>query len=136
MKLALDSGVFRNRRFLEWLRYAEKHDLQISIIAYVETLLWYKALGLKQEDFDEELKNLGISVTELSRDLADRVTANALRHGRMFPFKHHARDYIIGTSALESRARLISYNLDDFKWVGEEGGAVDTPESFLAAQIR
>jgi predicted nucleic acid-binding protein len=128
--------VFRNRRFLEWLRYTNKHDLQISIIAYVETLLWYKALGLKREDLDEELKNLEVSVTELSQDLADRISANALRHRKMFPFKDHARDYVIGTSALESKATLISYNLDDFRWVKEEGGAVDTPESFLATEIR
>jgi predicted nucleic acid-binding protein len=136
VKLALDSGIFRNRRFLEWLRYTNKHDLEISIITYVETLLWYKALGLKREDLDQELQSLAISVLELSQDLADKTTANALRHRKSFPFKHHARDYVIGTSALESRATLITYNLDDFNWVKEEGGTVHTPESFLATEIK
>ena len=136
MKLALDSGVFRNRPFLGWLRYTNKHQLQISIIAYVETLLWYKSRGLKKTDFDEELENLGIDVTELSQDLADKTTANALKHRKTSPFKHHARDYVIGTSALECKATLITYNLDDFEWVTEEGGTVHTPESFLAAEIK
>jgi predicted nucleic acid-binding protein len=136
VKLALDSGVFRNRPFLEWLRYANKHQLEISIIAYVETLLWYRSRGLERTDFDEELEKLGICVTELSQDLADKTTANALKHRKAFPFKHHARDYVIGTSALENTATLITYNLDDFKWVTEEGGTIHTPESFLATEIK
>ena len=119
--------MFRNRRFLEWLRYTNKHDVQVSILAYVETLLWYKVLGLNRKDFDEELASLGVSITELSQNLADKTTANALKHRKAFPFKHHARDYIIGTSALESKATLITYNLDDYRWIEEEGGTVDTP---------
>ena len=136
MKLALDSGVFRNRRFLEWLRHTNKYGLEISIISYVETLLWYKALGLKRADFDEELQNLAVSVQELSRNLADRATANASRYGKGFPFKHHARDYLIGTSALESKATLITYDPDDFTWIKEEGGTVHTPETFLATEVK
>lgn len=136
MKLALDSGVFRNRSFLEWLRYTNKHELEISIITYTETLLWYKALGLKRQDFDQELENLAISVVELSLDVADRTTANALRYRKDSPFKHHARDHVIGTSALGTKATLITYNPGDFSWVSEEGGTVHTPESFLAAEIK
>ena len=136
MKLTLDSGVFRNRPFLEWLRYTNKHQLEISIITYVETLLWYRSRGLKRTDFDEELENLGISIRELSQDLADKTTTNALKHRKAFPFKHHARDYVIGTSALEYEATLITYNSDDFKWVTEEGGTVHTPESLLATEIK
>ena len=128
--------MFRNRRFLEWLRYTKKHDLEVSIITYLETLLWYKTLGLKTEDFDEELENLGITVTELSQTLADRATANALKHRKAFPFKHNARDYVIGTSALETKATLITYNLDDFGWFIEEGGTVETPENFLATELK
>ena len=136
LKLALDSSVFRNRRFLEWLRYTNKHEVQVSILAYVETLLWYKVLGLNRKDFDEELASLGVSITELSQNLADKTTANALKHRKAFPFKHHARDYVIGTSALESKATLITYNLDDYRWIEEEGGTVDTPENFLATELK
>ena len=136
LKLALDSGVFRNRRFLEWLRYTNKHDVQVSILAYVETLLWYKVLGLNRKDFDQELANVGIAVTGLSETLADKITANAVKHRKTFPFRHHARDYIIGTSALESKATLITYNLDDYRWIEEEGGTVDTPENFLATELK
>jgi predicted nucleic acid-binding protein len=133
LKLSLDSSIFRNRRFLEWVRYTKKHNAHVSIIVYVETLLWYKALGLTKGDFDNELAEAGIAVIELTESLADRVTANALKHRKAFPFKHHARDYVIGTTALENEATLITYNLDDFKWVQDEGGTVHTPESFLSA---
>ena len=127
--------MFRNRPFLEWLRYTNKHQLEISIITYVETLLWYRSRGFKKTDFDEELESLGMDVTKLSQEMADKITGNALKHRKTFPFKHHARDYVIGTSALENKATLITYNLDDFKWVTEEGGTVYTPESFLATAI-
>ena len=126
--------MFRNRPFLEWLRNTKKHELEISIIAYVETLFWYKTLGLGKDDFDEELENLALSVVGFSRNLADSITANAMKHRRTFSFKHHARDYMIGTSALESNATLITYNLDDFNWMKEEGGTVHTPESFIATE--
>ena len=49
---------------------------------------------------------------------------------------HHTRDYVIGTSASEYKATLITYDLDDFKWVTEEGGTVHSPESFLATEIK
>jgi predicted nucleic acid-binding protein len=58
----------------------------------------------------------------LSQELGDKTTANALRCRKRFPFKHQARDYVIGTSALENEATLITYNPDDFSWVIEEGG--------------
>ena len=128
--------MFRNRRFLEWLRYTNKHDVQVSILAYVETLLWYKVLGLNRKDFDQELANVGIAVTGLSETLADKITANAVKHRKTFPFRHHARDYIIGTTALETKATLITYNVDDLGWLTGEGGAVDTPESFLAKELK
>ncbi len=107
----------------------------MSIIAYVETLLWYKSLGLTKTDFDEELANIGVLVIGLSETLADATTSRAINYRKSFPFKHHARDYIIGTTALENKALLITYNLDDFRWVVEEGGVVDTPENFLTTQV-
>ena len=103
-------------------------------MVYVETLLWYKSRGLSRTNFDEELRIAGITVTELSKGIAERTAAIALKHRRSFPFKHHARDYVIGTSALEDKATLITYNLDDFNWIKEEGGTVYTPESFVATE--
>jgi predicted nucleic acid-binding protein len=102
----------------------------------VETLLWYKTLGFQKKDFDDELSSARIEVIELSETLADSVTQNALKYRRAFPFKHHARDYIIGTTALENKATLITYNVDDFRWVAEEGGMLDTPENFLSSELK
>ena len=103
-------------------------------MVYVETLLWYRSRGLNRTDFDEELRIAGITVTELSKEIAERTAAIALKHRRSSPFKHHARDYVIGTCALEDKATLITYNLDDFNWMKEEGGTVHTPESFIATE--
>lgn len=92
-------------------------------------------MGLTKKDFDEEVANIGLSVVGLSETLADRITSNAMKYRKTFPFRYHARDYIIGTTAVENKATLITYNLEDFRWVIEEGGLVDTPENFLARQI-
>jgi hypothetical protein len=102
----------------------------------VETLLWYKALGLITKDFDDELASAGIALIELPESLADRITAYAVKYGRTFPFRHHAREYVIGTTDLENKATLITYNLDDFGWVGEEGGPLATPENFLVKELK
>lgn len=77
----------------------------------------------------------GVSIVELSQELGDKTNANALRYRKSFPFKHQARDYVIGTSALENEATLITYNPDDFSWVVKEGGTVHTPETFIATEI-
>lgn len=72
----------------------------------------------------------------LSESLADRITAIAMNYRKSFPFRIHARDYIIGTTALDNKASLITYNLDDFRWVLDEGGVVETPENFLTTQMK
>jgi len=37
--------------------------------------------------------------TDITQELADKVTTNAKKYKNRLPFKHHARDYIIGTTA-------------------------------------
>jgi len=58
-----------------------------------------------------------------------------MKYRKAFSFRNHARDYIIGATAVENKGALITYNLDDSQWVIEEGGSVDAPENFLARQI-
>ncbi len=135
LKIGLDSAVFGNRRFLEWLRYTARFDVHASVIVYVETLLWYKNLGLTSKDLQDELLKLRASIRDINQEVADKATDNALKHGREFPFRHHARDYIIGSTAQLEKATLITYKIHHFEWLTKEAVRVKTPEDFVAEKL-
>ena len=136
LNIGLDSTIFRNRPFLEWLREIGGYSIHISIIVYVETLLWYKALGLTKEDFDSELVKLRSEKRAITDQIAESTTTLALRYRREYPFRQHARDYVIGTTAAAVGAALITYNTDDFRWLRTEGHTVLTPEELVAQHLR
>ncbi len=117
------------------MRYAKRFDTHASIIVYVETLLWYKNLGLTRTHFDGELRKLDASIRILDEEVADTATEKALKYGREYPFRHHARDYVIGATALEEKATLITYNTQHFQWLTNEGVNVKTPEAFVAQNL-
>ncbi len=135
LRIGLDSNVFKNRRFLDWLRYTGKFNVHVSIIVYVETLLWYLRLGLKIDDFMDDLKKLKVEVVDLNESLALLIVKNAAKYGKEFPFKHHARDYVIGTTAQLKKATLITYNLNHFKWLKDLGVNVMTPEELILEYV-
>jgi len=97
--------------------------------------LWYKKLGLTRRQLDTELRKLKASIKGLNEDLADGATNAALRHGKEFPFRYHARDYIIGVTALMEKATLITHNTQHFDWLTKEGVAVKTPENFVSENL-
>lgn len=105
------------------------------MIVYAETLLWYKKLGLKRKQLEAELRKLKASIKNLNEEIADRATDVALKHRNEFPFRHHARDYVIGVTALMERATLITHNTQHFVWLTKEGIAVRTPEEFVAENL-
>lgn len=80
---------------------------------------------------EEELRNLKASIKNLDERLA---TDSALKYGGSFPFKD-ARDYVIGATALDQKATLITYNTQRFEWLAKEGIAVKTPEDFVAENL-
>ena len=66
--------------------------------------MWYKRLGIGKEGFDDDLNELNAKKIFVDTNLSDLITENALKFGREFPFKDHARDYVIGSIA-ESEVR-------------------------------
>jgi len=131
IKIGLDSNVFKNRKFLEWLIDTGGFISHISIIVYMETLLWYLRLGLKKEDFIEDLDKIGVKVIGLNREIASRVADIAVKHGKSFPFKYHARDYVIGVTSMVEEATLITYNTRHFEWLKNYDILAQTPEEFI-----
>ena len=93
LKIGLDSTVFKNRKFIDWLIYNKNlFETHISEVVYMETLLWYKRLDLGKEGFDDDLNELHAKIIFVDMKLSDLITENAVKFGRAFPFKDHARD--------------------------------------------
>ena len=133
MKIGLDSSVFKNRGFLAWLSLnKEKFDTHISVIVYVETALWYLHIGLSISDLDRELNKMNIKVVDFTQNIAKKVAQFAKKYSKQLPFKHHARDYLIGTTAINSGVtHFITYNKSHFNWVSNEGIKTLTPEELV-----
>ena len=59
MKVGLDSTVFKNRKFIDWLiSNRDRFETHISAVVYIETLLWYKRIGIGKEGFGDDLNEL------------------------------------------------------------------------------
>ena len=118
LKAGLDSTVFKNRKFIDWLIYnRDLFEIHISEVVYMETLLWYKHLGIGKEGFDGDLNELHAKIISVDMKLSDLITENALKFGKEFPFKDHARDYVIGSIAESKGSYLITDNVKHFRWL-------------------
>lgn len=83
-------------KFIDWLIYNKGlFETHISEVVYMETLLWYKRLDIGKEGFDDDLNELHAKIIFLDMKLSDLITENAVKFGREFTFKDHARDYVI-----------------------------------------
>lgn len=132
VKLDIDSNIFRNQAFINWLILKkEEMSIELSIIVYLETLFFYLTRSLTIEDFENDLTDISAKIITLDKILAQNTTKNALKS--KLPFKHHARDFIIGSAALKRGSILLSYNTRHFNWMPK--GSILTPEMFLETMM-
>jgi predicted nucleic acid-binding protein len=128
LRIDLDSNVFRNQTFINWLTLNQAVlSTGLSVIVFLETVFWYLTRDLSVEDFQLDLQDLNAVVTPLDSSLA-QLTAETAKTS-LLPFRHHARDFVIGTSAVHRAAILLTYNLQHFTWM--PSGTVTFPEQFL-----
>ena len=128
IKIHLDSNVFRNQSFIDWLiLHKESFVSGISIIVYIETLFWYLTKRQTIDDFGLDLADFQATIIPFEEKIAQEAAQNAI--DSILPFKHHARDFIIGTTALKEEATLLTYNLRNFTWMSST--QLSTPESLI-----
>ncbi|MHA1996309.1 MAG: type II toxin-antitoxin system VapC family toxin [Candidatus Hodarchaeales archaeon] len=119
MRISLDSNVFRDQDFIDWLQAAkDKMEVNISVISALETYHWYNIRGISDELFKKDMNALGAIVNDLTYQEIFAISKNAKKS--TLQFRHHARDFMIGTQALKVKSTLITFNLHHFKWLGEE----------------
>ncbi len=117
-KLMLDSAVFAERSFLAWLRLKRGHfEVYVSPIVYAETALWYMYVGIGVEALERDLEALGAEVPPITREAAKLAAEAAYANRRLLPFRHHARDYIIGAQAALLGADVVTLNKKHFSWL-------------------
>jgi hypothetical protein len=96
----------------------------------METLLWYKRLDIGKEGFDDDLNELHAKIIFVDMKLSDLITENAVKFARAFPFRDHARDYVIGSIAESEGSYLITDNVKHFRWLSGKI-QVMAPEDFV-----
>lgn len=127
-RVDLDSDVFRNHDFINWLSINKENlSVDLSVIVYLETLFWYLTKSLSIDDFELDLEEIQAGITPFDSSLAQDAAERAIKS--ILPFKHHARDFIIGSSSIQREAILLTYNIVHFLWMPK--GTVTTPEKFI-----
>ncbi len=119
MRISLDSNIFRDQDFIDWLQTKkEKLTVNLSVISALETYHWYTIRGISEELFKKDMQALGAVINELAYSAIFSISKNAKKS--VLPVRHHARDFIIGTQALKMKSKLVTFNTNHFEWLGEE----------------
>ncbi len=129
-KLALDSNVFRNLRFINYLRQEKtKLEVKFPAIVYLEVGYYYLRKGISWENFLEEIQKINGSFLGWDSIEVSEVIKNALTNKSTLPFRDHIRDFLIGTQCERLKINLITYNKSHFSWMREV--SILTPEEFI-----
>jgi tRNA(fMet)-specific endonuclease VapC len=126
VRIVLDTNVFNDRRFLEWLMDSPFQPVTSSVV-YMEVLYRYarrRGLPEAKSKVRAVFESLSLKVMDFDEESAELVVQNAL--GR-WDFSKNARDYMIGSLAVKLNAPLVTNNKKHFEWLPE----VYTPDEFM-----
>ncbi len=129
--ITLDSNVFRNQRFFDWLTSPESNHSKhvFPLITFIEVLVWYEMRGLTRIDLDDDLTKIRTEIVEFSVEYVDQLMSN-IRSNPSFLFRHHARDFLIGTIVQQKASLLVTNNKRHFAWLPPQ--KVLSPEEYLS----
>ena len=132
--VAIDSNIFRNLNFINYLRM-NKTDIQVFIPSIVNFEIGYYFIikGITWEDYLAEIQKFNGKILDWDSVITQDVLKNAINNRKTLPFRHHFRDFIIGTQCENLGLDLISYNKNHFDWV--KNVITQTPEEFILDRI-
>ncbi|MFW9914175.1 MAG: type II toxin-antitoxin system VapC family toxin [Candidatus Thorarchaeota archaeon] len=133
--ITLDSNVFRTQEFLDWLMSDSPPPNRhiFPLILYIEVLVWYEMRGLQRGDLDKDLEKMRTEIVPFEMDYVDALMTN-IRSNPSFQFRHHARDFLIGTICQRHHSLLITYNKRHFAWLDSK--MIFTPEEYLKKALK
>jgi hypothetical protein len=100
-KITLDSNVFKDQEFINYLMDNQNifSNHYLPLIVYIELLVWYEMIGLVRKDLDEDLELLKSKVYDFPQNGINTLLSN-IRSNKNLQFRHHARDFLIGTQSM------------------------------------
>jgi len=126
VRLVLDSNVFHHKIFLASVRKRADVEVTVPVIAYVEIYLRSVRRGLAKE-LEIILRGINASIIPLEKTMGEKAVDEAVKNPRL-PFRDHARDLLIGATALQLGGILVTKNKRHFKWMGD---IVRSPEEIM-----
>ena len=134
IKIALDSNIFRHRAFIAYLTINHsKFDIFIPTIVQIETGYYYILRGLTWKDFKSDISKFNAISIEWNSKNTPKLLKFAKKNKSTLPFKHHFRDFMIGTECAAYKLDLITNNSKHFQWIPNI--TIYTPEQFIQNQI-
>ena len=95
-------------------------NFRISCITHFEILWGFELYGGDVEKYRDVLSEFEIEVVPLVKDDVELAS-------KYCRSKSKIRDYLIGATVLNRNGYLLTYNVDDFRWIGR----AFTPERFI-----
>ncbi len=134
IKIALDTNIFRHRAFIAYLTINHsKFDIYIPTIVQIETGYYYILRGFTWKDFQSDISKFKAISIEWSSKNIPKLLKFAKKNKSTLPFKHHFRDFMIGTECAALKLDLITNNSKHFQWIPNI--AIFTPEQFIQKSI-
>jgi predicted nucleic acid-binding protein len=129
-KYALDSNVFRNLKFIDYLiLHKDELDIAFPKIVQLEVGYYFKTKGYNWEKFMIEMQKFNCRMLDWQMGDPELIINKAFDWKQQLPFKDHIRDYLIGTQCKNENRTLITYNVSHFSWI--EKIEVIAPEDFV-----
>ena len=123
MEIVLDTNIFNNKKFCEWLLESPEKKY-LPAFAYLEYVYHNLKKGNSESMVDAFLEQMNVSIVPFGKEEALKAALAAI--GRC-DFKDNARDYSIGATAEKLNGLLITNNTKDFNWLKN----VKTPDEML-----
>ena len=134
-KIALDSNVFRNYDFINYLTLnSTDFEIYLPTIVQLEVGYFYKTKNIDWDRFKDDLDKFGCKMIKWENVKPSKIIENAYKNRRDLPFRHHFIDYIIATECEKLIDKLITYNIKHFNW--ENNFEIMTPEDFVIDHLK
>lgn len=134
IRIALDTNIFRHRAFIAYLTiYNSEFDIYIPTIVQIETGYYYILRGFTWKDFQSDISKFKAISIEWSSKNTPKLLKFAKKNKSALPFKHHFRDFMIGTECSALKLDLITNNSKHFQWIPNI--KIYTPEQFIQKLI-
>ncbi|MGB9937864.1 MAG: type II toxin-antitoxin system VapC family toxin [Methanobacterium sp.] len=113
MKFVLDTSVFSDEKFCNWLLISNEQKF-LPMIAYMEYLHHHLKKGNTESMVDAFLEQMNITVVPLDKTEAIKSAKNGFNDPH---FIKNIRDYAIASTAINLKAMLVTNNIKAFKWL-------------------